>query len=70
MNTKGSNKKSKQGVFRRKYRPVDYNPIHPITIPDHTTTFLGDTAVTSNEIGKDNDRLLGMFCYDADGREM
>lgn len=41
-------------------------PIRPIIYPDHVHTILGDSAVTSNIIGKDNKKILGLFCYDAD----
>ena len=31
--------------FIRKYIPVKHNPIRPLEYPEHSTTFLGDTAV-------------------------
>lgn len=51
--------------FKRRYKPITYNPIRPLDYPDHKRTFLGDTAVTSNVIGAENDEILGMFCCDA-----
>ena len=68
MASNESKKNSKEDVFRRKYKFVNYNPIRPIEYPDHTTSLLGDTAVTSNIIGKDNEKILGMFCSDANER--
>lgn len=55
----------KKNKFNREYRPIKYNPIRPLVYPDHERTLLGDTAVKSNVIGTENDRILGMFFYDA-----
>lgn len=52
-----------QKVFEREYKHIGYNPIRPIEYSEHTTTILGDSAVTSNTIGKDNGTVY--FCYDA-----
>ena len=68
MASNESKKNSKENVFKRKYKSVNYNPIRPIEYPDHTRSLLGDTAVTSNIIGEDNGKILGIFCYDADER--
>ena len=57
--------KENEKRFKRKYKPIAYNPIRPLDCPDHERTFLGDTAVKSNVIGKGNGKVLGMFCYDA-----
>lgn len=56
---------SKKKKFEREYRPIKYNPIRQLFYVDHERTLLGDTAVKSNVIGTENDRILGMFCYDA-----
>ena len=68
MASNESKKNSKENVFKREYKSVNYNPIRPIEYPDHTTSLLGDTAVTSNIIGGDNGTISGLFCYDADER--
>lgn len=51
--------------FIRKYQPVNYNPIKSIKYPDSERSFLKDELCHSNAIGKDNDKILKMFCYDA-----
>ena len=63
-----SKNNSKENVFKRNNKSVKYNPIRPIKYPEHTTSLLGDTAVTSNIIGEDNGTILGLFCYDGDER--
>ena len=50
--------------FKRKYEKVKYNPIRTIDYPAEERTFLNH-GVNSNVIGSDNDKILGMFCYDA-----
>jgi len=69
MGSEEPKKNSKEDVFKRKHKSVNYNPIRPIKYPDHTTSLLGDTAVTSNIIGEDNGKILGLFCYDYDEDE-
>ena len=59
---------NKRDKFIRKYTPSKHNPIRPIEYPEHTTTFLGDTAVTTNTLGEKNKGISGFFCYDADVR--
>ncbi len=51
--------------FIRKYQPIKYNLIKPIKYPDSERSFLKDELCKSNMIGKDNDIILRMFCYDA-----
>lgn len=60
-----SKQKENEKRFKRKNKPITYNPIRPLDCPDHERSFLGDTAVTSNVIGEENDEILGMFCCDA-----
>lgn len=55
----------KEVRFKREYRAVKYNPIRQIEYPDSKRSFLRDESCHSNMIGKDNDKILGMFCYDA-----
>ena len=53
-----------------KYEPVKATRIRSIDYPPngHFRTFLGDSAVTSNTIEKNDygDKVLKMFCRDAD----
>lgn len=50
----------------RVYEPVKYNPIRPNIYPDSERSFLRDESCRSNVIGKDNDKILGISCYDAE----
>ena len=59
------NRPVKEVRFKRKYQPVKYNPIRQIEYSDSKRTFLKNESCQSNTIGKDNDKILGMFCYDA-----
>lgn len=59
-----SNSPVKKVRFKRKYQPVKYNPIRQIEYSDSKRTFLKNESCQSNTIGKDNDKILGMFCYD------
>ena len=63
--------------FKRKHKPVEYNPIRPLNYPkDHVHTILRDSAVRSNALKNKKrkgklDGIEGMFCCDAaryDGR--
>lgn len=44
---------------------LEYNPIRPIKYPSTERSFLRDESCQSNIIGKDNSKILGIFCYDA-----
>ena len=51
--------------------PTKSNKIHRMDYPEeHYRTFLGDSAVKTDTIGSENDRVLKMFCYDAEWGEM
>ena len=60
------------GMPEYKYELVKATRIRSIDYPPngHFRTFLGDSAVTSNTIGKKDDRVLKMFCRDADWGEI
>ena len=66
----------KEKKFRRKYQSVNYNPIRQIPCDSerwddddrNPSSFVRHPEVNINVIGKDNDTLAGMFCYDNDGR--
>ncbi len=49
-------KKKEESKFKRKYKPLNYNPIRPLNY--EKTEF-------KNVIGKDNPSIAEMFCYDA-----
>ena len=55
------------GHWEYKYMPTKSNKIHRMDYPEeHYRTFLGDSAVKTDTIGSENDRVLKMFCYDAE----
>lgn len=66
--TKEELKKSTERVqWEYQYMPTNSNKIHRMDYPEeHYRTFLGDSAVKTDTIGSENDRVLKMFCYDAD----
>lgn len=47
------------------YKQPKHNPIKPIEYPDSERGFLRHSECKSNIIGKDNDKMTTIFCYDA-----
>ena len=58
-------KQLKNVHFERKYKPFKYNKIKTIDYPSSERGFLRHNSCTSNIIGEDNDKIVGIFCYDA-----
>lgn len=46
------------------YKPVNYQPKHPVVRPSTERTFFGDASCKSNILGADNDDAIKMLCYD------
>lgn len=65
MITKELKKPLRPVKFRRKHQAVKYNPIRPIKYPNSKRSCLRDESCQSNVIGKDNGKILGIFCCDA-----
>lgn len=50
-----------------KHENITTCPSRPISDENNSWTFFKSESCVSNEIGKNDDRILRHFCYDGDG---